>query len=736
MHTDGPATGAMLPGQLKRLLRPSYALAVVVLLLGLAAVFYYAHSRHERELRAAQATFESYASEIAERMRQQVVYYDLILRGGVSLVASVDWPTAEQWTDYTRSLRIDEQFPSIVGLGFAPYLASGQLQDFQLQLRDRGEGLFVVHPAGVRREYGPVLYLMPATPGNRAAIGFDMYSEPRRQAAMRAAADAGETRMTAPVELVQDAGQPRAQPSALLYAPVYRSQLQPGSIAERRDSLRGWVYAPIRLQTLVEITTLTLQRPVRFRIRDITDGHGTLLYADPALRDGATHSPPAFTTTRDLEVYGRRWRLAFESQPLVEVEAGAADLRATVLVGLACALLLFGLVLALAMTEARADALASRMSESYRRSEQRFRNAMEYSAIGKALLDSHGDIVEANPALAGILGTTQEALVGQALGAQFADAEDPLRTGQMQSMQDGVHRTTRRLRRGDGEVRHAQLTFAPVPGDLGQDVVGLVQVEDVTERLRAEAQVRALNRTLEARVAVRTRELTQANEELESFAYSVSHDLRAPLRSIDGFSRLLRERYGEALDETGRVYLERVRSATTRMDELIDAILKVSRIGRSELKPCAIDLSQLAGEIVSELREQDPSRRVEVRIEPGLRAWADPALARNLLQNLLDNAWKFTAATTAPCIRLYRDAHAVVVEDNGAGFDSNYANKLFRPFQRLHAQQDFAGHGIGLASVRRILERHGGSIRAEGKPGEGARFLFVFPEPPAEESAG
>jgi PAS domain S-box-containing protein len=607
------------------------------------------------------------------------------------------------------------------------------LQEFQLHLRDRGEGLFVLRPAGVRREYAPILYQVPATPENRAATGEDMYVEPRRQAAMRAAADAGEPRMTASLGTIGDAGQ--AQPMALLFAPVYVSQLPPGSIAERRDTLRGWVYAPIRLQTLVEITTLTLQRPLRFRIHDLSDGGDALLYAGPAMGAGIARAPPAFATTRDIQVYGRRWRLEFESQPLAAIEAGAADLRTTVLIGIACVLLLFGLVLALAMTEARATALAERLSESYRRSEQRFRNAMEYSAIGKALLDSHGSIVEANPSLAGILGTTQDALVGRPFGEQFADIDDPLRTGQMQSMQGGVHRTTKRLRRGDGEVRHAQLTFAPVPGNVGQDVVGLVQVEDVTERLRAEAQVRTLNRTLEARVSVRTRELTQANEELESFAYSVSHDLRAPLRSIEGFSRLLRERYGEALDDAGRAYLDRVRNASARMDELIDAILKVSRVGRSELKPRNTDLSRLAEEIVAELREQGPGRVIDVRIEPGLLAWADPALARNLLQNLFDNAWKFTAATTAPRIRLYRDDHAFVVEDNGAGFDPNYANKLFRPFQRLHAQQEFAGHGIGLATVRRILERHGGSIRAEGKPGEGARFIFVFPEPPAEESA-
>jgi PAS domain S-box-containing protein len=486
------------------------------------------------------------------------------------------------------------------------------------------------------------------------------------------------------------------------------------------------------VQTLVEMATLALQRQLEFRIHDVTGGGDVPLYADRGVRDGRARPPPAFTTTRDVEVHGRVWRIEFESPPLAQVEAEGKELRTTVLVGLACALLLFAFILALAMTEARATALAARLSESYRRSEQRFRNAMEYSAIGKALLDSHGRIVEANPAMAAIVGKSQQALVGESFGAQFADADEDFSTRQLR-VREGVYRTTRRLHRG-GEIRHAQLTYAPVPGEVGQDVVGLVQVEDVTERLRAEAQVRALNRTLEARVAVRTRELTQANEELESFAYSVSHDLRAPLRSIDGFGRLLQERHAHALDDTGRAYLDRVRNASSRMDELIDAILKISRIGRSALKPAATDLSRIAAEIVAELRELSPGRDVDVRIEPGLQAWADPTLARNLLQNLLGNAWKFTAATPNARIRLHRDGHAFVVEDNGAGFDPRYANKLFRPFQRLHPQEEFPGHGVGLASVRRVLERHGGSIRAEGEPGKGARFVFVFPEPAADES--
>jgi light-regulated signal transduction histidine kinase (bacteriophytochrome) len=260
-----------------------------------------------------------------------------------------------------------------------------------------------------------------------------------------------------------------------------------------------------------------------------------------------------------------------------------------------------------------------------------------------------------------------------------------------------------------------------------------VQVEDVTDRVRAQARVQALNRTLEARVAMRTRELSQANQELEAFAYSVSHDLRAPLRSIDGFSRILIERYESQLDESGRDYLRRVRKAAMRMGELIDAILQVSRLGRAELRRESVDLSRMALEVVDELRADDPGRELTLRIMPGLMAVGDAALLRNLLGNLLGNAWKFTRGRDGAMIEfgavdLPGNETEFYVRDNGAGFPQAYVDKLFRPFQRLHSQEAFTGHGIGLASVKRIVERHGGRIRAEGMEGEGAVFYFTLPE--------
>jgi light-regulated signal transduction histidine kinase (bacteriophytochrome) len=266
-----------------------------------------------------------------------------------------------------------------------------------------------------------------------------------------------------------------------------------------------------------------------------------------------------------------------------------------------------------------------------------------------------------------------------------------------------------------------------MPGSIGQDIVGLVQVEDVTKRLRAEAEVHALNRTLEARVALRTRELSQANQELEAFAYSVSHDLRAPLRAIDGFSRILAERYSDTLDEAGQAYLGRVRNAASRMGELIDALLKMSRLGRGAVKRERIDLSRMAGEIIDELRADDRDHDVQAYITPSLFVDGDATLLRNLLGNLIGNAWKFTRGSAHPRIEFGQQGKEFYVRDNGAGFAQEYVDKLFRPFQRLHEQNQFAGHGIGLASVKRIVERHGGIIRAEGREGEGATFYFTLP---------
>jgi light-regulated signal transduction histidine kinase (bacteriophytochrome) len=266
----------------------------------------------------------------------------------------------------------------------------------------------------------------------------------------------------------------------------------------------------------------------------------------------------------------------------------------------------------------------------------------------------------------------------------------------------------------------------------------LVRTGQARERIEASSQeIEVLNRqlteaneVLESRVAERTRELASSNEELEAFSYSVSHDLRAPLRTIDGFSLALEEDFAEKLDAQGRDYISRVRNGVQRMGTLIDSLLQLSRVTRSDVQRERVDLSQLATLVFREIQVGDREREINWIAQPGVMVEVDPRLMRIALENLIGNAWKFTARTPDATITFgssSQNGKAVYfLRDNGAGFDMNYVDRLFTAFQRLHGEREFKGSGIGLATVSRIIRRHHGSIWAEGEPGKGATFFFTL----------
>jgi light-regulated signal transduction histidine kinase (bacteriophytochrome) len=242
-----------------------------------------------------------------------------------------------------------------------------------------------------------------------------------------------------------------------------------------------------------------------------------------------------------------------------------------------------------------------------------------------------------------------------------------------------------------------------------------------------------LNQELESRVENRTRQLATANRELEAFCYSVSHDLRAPLRSVDGFSLALIEDYGDKLENEARDYLNRIRAASRRMGELIDDLLTLSRTTRVEMRLREVNMTEKAKTITEQLRLSNPERQVEMVIQPDMKAFGDPNLLNVVMVNLLSNAWKYTSKKPTAKIefgqKLIKGEMMFFVEDDGAGFDNRFVEKLFQPFQRLHHPSEFEGHGIGLATVQRIVSRHGGRVYAEGRVGQGALIAFSVGEP-------
>lgn len=376
-------------------------------------------------------------------------------------------------------------------------------------------------------------------------------------------------------------------------------------------------------------------------------------------------------------------------------------------------------------------------------SERRFRATFEQGAAGLAIRGTDGRFEKVNARFAEMLGTDPETLVGRfeadVIHPDDLEADETARRLLHEDEQAPSSREKRYLR-PDGSAVWTQVSTSLVRNAAGAPACFLVAAQDITERKEAETRLKALNDELEERVAERTAALEAANRELESFASAVSHDLRAPLRGIDGRSGVLLEDFGERLGEEGCRQVEAIRSAVTRMARLVDSLLALSRAGRGPLARERVDLGTLAREEEARLREAEPGRDVELSVAPGLVAEGDPVLLRAVVQNLVGNAWKFTGRRDHARIEvgatILDDERTFYVADNGTGFPPAESERLFQPFQRLHGRDEFPGAGIGLATVERIVRRHGGRVRARGEEDRGATIYFTLPDSPGPGSPG
>jgi PAS domain S-box-containing protein len=653
------------------------------------------------------------ATQIETVLTDRLMAYEALLVAGVGLFDASEEVSEEEWRAFALRLRAANLYPGLQGYGYAKRIVAG-------------------HESGgsASRDRTAIVYLEPLTDRNRAALGFDMMSEEARRRAMERARDNGVAALTGRVTLVQEITT-RKQPGFLLYQPVYQHGVPLDTVSERREALLGYVYGPFRATDFLESVLGDLLVDVRLEVFDAPpESRPAPIFASQA---SAAVEGRKYERSRTLDLMGHSWLLKLQpTEAFIEARGASSDARNVLWLGAAGTMLIAAFVWTLALSRTR----LARQLDAEQRASERERHAADIltnSLDAYVSIDQEDRVVDWNRQAETVFGWTAV----EAHGRKLAELIVPehFREAHLAAIRSFTTRKVhplvgRRIEmpavRRDGAEITVELSI--LVGSSAERTLYSASVRDVTEIKRHQAEVLALNATLEQRVAQRTHELAQANQQLEAFAQNVSHDLRAPLRAIDGFVRLAAEECDASHAPAGRHLDEAVRQIR-KMQRMIDDLLKLAFIGRQPVQRGEVDLREMVLAIVPELNVQRPPAAVSVADDLGV-VNADPALLEHALRNLLSNAFKFSRGVDEPRIdvgMIQEDGERIFyVRDNGVGFEPERTSRLFRAFTRLHSATEFEGSGVGLTIVQSVIERHGGRIWADATPGAGATFYFTL----------
>jgi PAS domain S-box-containing protein len=708
-----------------------------VLVLLTSTIFAWYYTRQSIAQKTAMK-FQKEVEEIQLLIQDRMDLYIQTLYGVQALFAASQKVERDEWSSYIQTHRLHKRYPGITMFRFIERVPAAQKNLFIESVRSdtsllvEGYPSFDIYPKKEREEYFVIKYIEPMA-GNEPLLGLDVSVSGLRLLALKEAARTGEPMATRRMDLVSQ-GVGRPEEGFLIALPVYRNEAPILTSAQRQEALAGFVEAVFEIEDLLSgiFGEESVHPEIGFEVYDgETLSFENLFYRDALLKDLPPDFDPRFESKIILEVAGKPWILHFVALPGFGLEETQRKLPWVILIGgVMFSFLVFAALYSLATARSQAIGMAEQMTKQLRESEHRYADLVEGAPDPILILDRLGHLRSMNPAAEKVSGYQ----AGELLGKYFATMNVVSTASLAKSLEEFAFAIVGRQRppfeleilRKDGKVLTLEANPRPIK-EGGKTTAVQVIFRDVTERKHIEETIRRLNEDLKRRNI----ELSAANSDLEAFGYSVSHDLRAPLRAISGFSKALLEDYSDKLDDQGKKYLGLIDSGAAGMSRLIDDLLTFARLGRKEIDLSEIRMTELAEEVFRELSQVVVGREIEFRVKHLQTAKGDLAMIRQVLINLISNAIKFTSKNPDALIEMGSRPHGdeiiYFIKDNGVGFDSRYASKLFSVFQRLHTAQEFEGTGVGLAIVKRIIHRHGGRIWAESRIGEGATFYFTLP---------